>query len=64
MVKCQVVIPGIGQCEVDEGDHEDDGHGRLVHVKGAVKWNGHENIEVTRRMNEPTTVNGKIVEGV
>ena len=45
-MRCQVEIPGLGQCEV-EGEHTKvDSLGRLVHVIGACSWNGGNLIEV------------------
>lgn len=45
MTRCEVIIPGIGQCELD--DHKLDGVGRQVHVLGPVTWNGGIVIEVS-----------------
>lgn len=43
MTACQVVIPGVGLCELQ--DHPRDGVGREVHRKGTVTWNGAEPTE-------------------
>lgn len=45
--RCQVVIPGLGQCEVEQRGHKYDGLGRDIHVVGPCSWNGGLLIEVS-----------------
>ena len=59
--RCQVEIPGVGQCEV-EGEHELDGRGWPVHRNGPCSWNGKDPNEINVKVRPGAVITAVIGE--
>lgn len=62
MTRCEVVIPGVGQCEVMIGSHKIEG-GRLVHQSGPCSWNGAPYVAVDDEALDKAALHSRSING-